>query len=121
MRTEKTICCKDGKYKSCEDIFSEVIEDQGATEVNGGAVTSGSNEGTIGPNKNTNGEIKDTQSDDASINVSAKEDDNSNDIAAEIISPTTVDNTTSGFINSSYSYLIIFIRRYLHRRLGEKA
>ena len=45
VRTEKTVCCKDGKYRSCGDILGEDIEDQATTEVEGGTVTLGSNKG----------------------------------------------------------------------------
>ena len=99
MRTEKTVCCKDGKYRSCGDILGEDIENQATTEVEGGTVTLGSNKGTIGSNKNTDGGNKDIQPDNtssSSTSLSATEDSNSNEISAGSISSTAADNATSG-------------------------
>ena len=47
MRTEKTVCCKDGKYRSCGDILGEDMEDRGAAEGDEGALSSRSNKRTI--------------------------------------------------------------------------
>ena len=133
MRTEKTVCCKDGKYRSCEDIFGGDTEDQGTTEVGGGEVTLGSNKGNVGSNKETlepnkenvgsnkeslgsnmktDGGNKDTQpnnSSSTSTSLSSTENNSSNEISVGIISPTTAHNASSGSIILSDSNLTKFI------------
>ena len=108
MRTKETVCCKDGKYRSCEDIFGEDIEDQSTTEVEGGSNKSGgSKKESIGSNKKTQGGNKDAQPNNASstsTSLTATADNNSNKVSAASISSPIADKTTSGSGKSSYSF-----------------